>query len=81
MCVDLRDMSGATWRDVVAGVLEDCREAVPLTYLYEKIAPYKKARTNSHWKEKIRQTLQLYPQYFRSTEKGFWVLSGAQSII
>ena len=74
---DLRDMSGATWRDVVAGVLEDCGEAVSLTYLYEKIEPYKKAKTNPHWKEKIRQTLQIYPEHFRRTERGHWALSGA----
>lgn len=39
--VDIRDMPGATWRDVVAAVLEQCSEPVTLTFLYEKIEPHK----------------------------------------
>ena len=61
---DIRDMSGATWRDVVAAVLEECTEAVTLTYLYEQIEPHKKAQNNKHWREKIRQTLQINPDHF-----------------
>ena len=49
---DIRDMAGATWRDVVAAVLEECTEAVTLTYLYEQIEPHKKAQNNKHWREK-----------------------------
>lgn len=71
---DLRDMPGATWRDVVAAVLEDCKEAVSLSYLYEKIEPYKKAKANQWWKEKVRQTLQLYPHFFQKQEKGMWYM-------
>ncbi len=50
--VDIRDMPGATWRDVVAAVLEQCSEPVTLTFLYEKIEPHKKAQANKWWKEK-----------------------------
>ena len=31
--IDIRDMPGATWRDVVAAVLEQCAEPVTLTFL------------------------------------------------
>ena len=41
--IDIRDMPGATWRDVVAAVLEQCAEPVTLTFLYEKIEPHKKS--------------------------------------
>ena len=40
--MDIRDMPGATWRDVVAAVLEECNKAVSLAYLYEQIEPHKK---------------------------------------
>ncbi len=73
--VDIRDMSGATWKDVVAAVLTDCDEAVPLSYLYEQIQPYKKAQANKWWKEKIRQTLQYYPNHFNHDGRGFWSLN------
>ena len=71
---DIRDMAGATWRDVVAAVLEECTEAVTLTYLYEQIEPHKKAKKNKHWREKIRQTLQINPNHFHHTDRGMWVL-------
>ena len=71
---DIRDMAGATWRDVVAAVLEECTEAVTLTYLYEQIEPHKKAQNNKHWREKIRQTLQINPNHFAHTDRGMWVL-------
>ena len=74
MQVDTRDMAGATWRDVVAAVLEECSEAVTLTYLYEQIEPHKKAKNNKHWREKIRQTLQINPNHFIHTDRGMWVL-------
>ncbi len=32
---DIRDMPGATWKDVVAAVLEQYNEPVTLTFLYE----------------------------------------------
>ena len=72
--IDIRDMPGATWRDVVAAVLESCPEAVPLSYLYEKIEPYRKAQKNKWWKEKIRQTLQCNPKYFNHDGRGLWSL-------
>lgn len=72
---DIRDMPGATWRDVVAAVLEVKTEAVPLSYLYEQLAEHKKAKQNKWWKEKIRQTLQYNPAYFVHTERGMWKLS------
>ena len=71
---DIRDMAGATWRDVVAAVLEECTEAVTLNYIYEQIEPHKKAQNNKHWREKIRQTLQINPNHFHHTDRGMWVL-------
>lgn len=72
--MDIRDMDGATWRDVVAAVLEQCEGSVTLTFLYEQIEPHKKAQANKWWKEKIRQTLQYHPEHFRHDGRGQWSL-------
>lgn len=73
--VDIRDMPGATWRDVVASVLEQCKEPVALSFLYERIEPHKKAQANKWWKEKIRQTLQINPMHFTHDGRGLWSLN------
>lgn len=72
--VDIRDMEGASWRDIVAAVLEQHNDAVSLESLYQEIEPYKKTKTNQWWKEKIRQTLQINPKYFLRTGRGMWKL-------
>ena len=72
--MDIRDMPGATWRDVVSAVLEECNKAVSLAYLYEQIEPHKKARANQWWKEKIRQTLQCNPEHFDHVGRGLWCI-------
>nr|WP_202622575.1 MULTISPECIES: hypothetical protein [unclassified Neglectibacter] len=72
--VDIRDIPGATWRDVVAAVLEQCNEAVPLTYIYEQIESHQRAKTHKWWKEKIRQTLQYHPEHFLHVSRGLWSL-------
>ena len=68
--IDIRDMSGATWRDVVAAVLEGCKEPAPLTFIYEQVEPHSKARKNQWWREKVRQTLQCNPDHFIHTDRG-----------
>ena len=71
---DIRDIPNATWRDVVAAVMEQCNSAVPLSYLYDQIENHSKARQNKWWREKIRQTLQCNPKYFLHTDRGMWEL-------
>ncbi len=75
--VDIRDMSGATWRDVIAAVMEQSSEPVTLSFLYEKIEPHKKAQQNQWWREKIRQTLQINPKHFAHDGRGLWSLRTA----
>ena len=72
--VDIRNMEGASWRDIVAAVLETQNEAVSLEFIYQEIEPYKKTKTNQWWREKIRQTLQINPKYFQRTGRGMWKL-------
>lgn len=71
---DIRDMRGASWRDVVREVLESIGGKAPLSEIYAAVEPFKKAKNNPHWKEKVRQTLQVYRD-FKSTERGVWGLA------
>lgn len=72
--VDIRDMPGATWRDVVADALEDFRNETDLSALYTKIEGYRRAQAQQHWREKVRQTLQYHPDLFINTRRGYWAL-------
>ena len=74
VAADIRDMANATWRDVVAAVLEQYHGAASLTYIYEQIEPHKKAQSNKHWREKVRQTLQVNPNHFQHDGRGMWSL-------
>lgn len=70
---DIRNSKSATWRDVVAAVLEDNGE-LPLSCIYDKIQGHTKCSSNVHWKEKVRQTLQYYPD-FTSSKRGIWYMN------
>lgn len=72
---DIRDVPGATWRDIISAVMEQANEPVTLPYLYERIEPHKRAQESKWWKEKIRQTLQYHPQVFHHTGRGIWELN------
>jgi hypothetical protein len=71
---DLRDMPGATWRDIVADAMEDFRGAVDLERIYAKIEGYKRSQEQQYWKEKVRQTLQYHRNLFANPRRGFWSL-------
>ena len=74
---DIRDRENATWKDVVASVMEQYKGAVSLNCLYEQIENHKKAQSNQWWKEKVRQTLQRNPNLFHSESRGMWALNRA----
>ena len=71
---DLRQLRCSSWRDVVYEVLESYGRKASLTEIYEKVAPFGKAKRNPHWKEKVRQTLQKYRD-FESSQRGIWGLA------
>lgn len=71
---DIRDSEKATWKDVVASVLESSGGRMNLQNIYDKIDGHKKCQTNPHWREKVRQTLQNY-NIFRSSERGTWMIA------
>ncbi len=69
---DIRDMPGATWKDILADALEDARGELPLESIYELVGKYRRAQTQQFWKDKVRQTLQLHPSLFINTRWGYW---------
>ena len=56
---DIRDSKCATWKDVVFSVLQNISEEASLNEIYAALEGHKKTQTNPHWKDKIRQVLQM----------------------
>ena len=71
---DIRDMPGATWRDIIADRLEDCNGRAPLEEIYRRVEGHKRAQSQQWWKEKVRQTLQINPRTFEKADRGIWCL-------
>lgn len=72
--MDCRDSMASTWRDVVASVLEEAGRPLLLKDIYAAIDGHKKCAKNEHWREKIRQTLQLWDG-FRHVRDGVWAIT------
>lgn len=70
--VDVRQCHCSTWKDIVYAVLSDNKEAMSLDELYRRVEPSRRAKENAHWQEKVRQTLQRYPNLFHRMERGVW---------
>ncbi len=73
--MDLRDSINITWKDLVASVLESLGGRAELNKIYNSIEGYRKTSNNAHWKEKVRQTLQIHSNLFCNISKGYWKLA------
>lgn len=71
---DLRNFENMTWRDLIQGALEELGGHADLSSIYEIVKDSKKACKNNHWKEKVRQTLQIH-ENFQSVKRGVWSLA------
>ncbi len=72
----LMSLSQATWRAVVKWSLQKLGGKATLKELYEAVveeAP-DRIRRNKHWQAKVRQTLQLSPD-FQQVDRGIWALA------
>ena len=74
---DMRNVRTASWRDVLYETMQEVFKGgeVTLPELYEKIEGFSRAKTNPHWKEKVRQTLQMHPSLFHNKARGVWQLT------
>lgn len=70
---DLRDLKKSTWKDIVYAVLSE-HNKMSLEDIYSQVNGHEKTKQNEHWKEKIRQTLQM-SNLFKSVERGVWCLA------
>ncbi len=59
-----------TWREVVAEWMRAHRGPIALDTIYRALAAHPKAKRNTHYREKIRQTLQQGP--FHRCGDGLW---------
>lgn len=73
---DLRAFENMTWRDFIQAALEHLGGQSDLKSIYTIIEESHKAKKNKHWKEKVRQTLQIN-QNFEPIDRGVWKLSVA----
>lgn len=71
---DIRNMESASWKDIVADVLESYNRPVSLSEIYKSMEGYKKVDNHKYYKEKVRQTLQLN-KIFKRVEKGVWKIA------
>lgn len=71
---DLRNFNNITWRDLIQGAMEWLGGQATLDQIYKVIEGSKKTMKNTHWKEKIRQTLQRHDN-FATVSRGVWCLS------
>lgn len=62
--MDIRNSMNATWKDVIAAVIEAHKAPMTREEIYEEVKGYKKAENNHHLPEKIRQTLNSYKDVF-----------------
>ena len=74
--VDMRDLKVSTWRDILYGILDSMGGKATLTELYQAVEGHKrtKAGGNTHWKEKVRQTLHE-GKCFVQGQAGEWALA------
>lgn len=72
--MDIRNSRSATWKDVVAAVLHKIGGEAHLNEIYKEIDGCEKSKSNPHWQEKVRQTLQIHDM-FCNKERGVWTLA------
>lgn len=69
---DIRDSKMATWKDVIIAVFEKHKRALSLSELYNELEYHKKAKSNQHYRAKIRQVVQT--QDFMRISSGLYEL-------
>jgi len=73
---DMRSVGGQSWRDLVFATIQHNGGQMSLPELYDALKDSAKAKGNTHWQEKIRQTVQNIRNFIR-TERGCYALAPA----
>lgn len=76
--LDRSDKAGSVWRHAVHQAFDHvAADVAPLEALYRALEG-RRPTANPHFQAKVRQTLQLYPE-FESIERGMWRRAAAQA--
>ena len=73
---DMRSFGDQSWRDLVYSVIQENGGTMSLQELYDALKDSAKAKRNTHWQEKVRQTVQDIKRFVR-TERGTYALAKA----
>ena len=73
---DMKTFAGQSWRDLIYATIQEAGGQMSLQELYNALKDTAKARANSHWQEKVRQTVQNIRKFVR-TERGCYALAPA----
>lgn len=76
--LDIRDSKNmATWKDIVTTTLKNIHGNASLNDIYNQLEGHEKTKSNEHWKEKVRQTLQRLAKsgVCKNTSRGYWSLA------
>ena len=73
---DIRDSKSATWKDVIMAVMHKVGTG-DMGVIYAEIEGNKKTNTNPHWKDKVRQELQMLRAkgLVKNVERGVWAVA------
>ena len=74
--LDMRDVAGQSWRDLVFATVQENGGQMSLQELYHALKDSAKAKKNAHGQEKVRQTVQNIRNFVR-TERGTYALAPA----
>ncbi|MBA1392604.1 hypothetical protein EQ500_01645 [Lactobacillus sp. XV13L] len=72
--IDIRQLKNVTWHDLVRTAMEQLGKTAYLKQLYDLLEGAEKAKNNQHWQAKIRQTLEIHPD-FTNVERGKYTLN------
>lgn len=66
-----------TWKNIVKSILMQLGGQAQLSRIYDAVANAapEKLATNQHWREKVRQTLNSNPDFFKPTDRGEWAIA------
>ncbi|MFC0290594.1 hypothetical protein [Bombilactobacillus bombi] len=70
---DIRQLKNITWHDLIRTAMEQLGKTAYLKDLYELLEGAKKAQNNQNWQAKIRQTLEIHPD-FQNIDRGKYQL-------
>lgn len=75
--LDIRDSKTATWKDVVIAAVKRLGGSATLSDIYKELENHQKAKSNEHYKDKIRQTLQRLEAsgVTKPLSRGVWAIA------